>query len=135
MDLKNGGDVSAFQKELDRAVGERAEMSVLVSKRSLEIRELYETVDKEEVVSALCLAVGRPALEGSYRLFTRFGGVKTAVIRITVTEAARLLQLGKIRIGWVASCTREHAEVGQCFRCLSYGHGSRGCCYPDRKNA
>ena len=80
--LKKGGDVSAFHKERDRAVGERAEISALVSTRSLEIRDLNETVEKEGVVSALCLALGRPALDGSCRLFTRFGWVKTAVIRL-----------------------------------------------------
>ena len=79
--------------------------------RSLEIRDLDETVEKEEVVSALCLALGRPALDGSCRLFTRFGGVKTAVIRLAEADATRLLQLGKIRIGWVACRIREHAEV------------------------
>ena len=120
--LKKGGDVSAFRNELDRMVGVRAEISALVATRSLEIRDLNETVEKKEVVSALCLALGRPALHGSCRLFTRFGGVKTTVI-----------QLGKIRIRWVACRIREHAEVVRCFRCLGYGHRSRGCCNSDRK--
>ena len=71
--LKKGGDVSAFRTELDRVVEERAETSNLVSTRTLEIRDLDETFEKEEVVSALCLALGRPALHGSCRLFTRFG--------------------------------------------------------------
>ena len=101
--------------------------------RSLEIRDLDENVEKEEVVSALCLALGRPALEGSCRLFTRFGRVKTAVIRLTEVDAARLLQIGKLRIGWIACRIREHAEVARCFRCLGYGHWSRGCSNPDRK--
>ena len=84
--LKKGGDVSAFRKELDLAVGERAQISALVSMRSFEIRDLDETVEKEEVVDALCLALGRPALNGFCRPFTRFSGVKTAVIRLA--EAA-----------------------------------------------
>ena len=99
--LKKGGDVSAFRKELDRAVGERAHISALVSTRSLEIKDLDETVEKEEVVSALCLALGRPALDGSCRPFIRFGGMKTAVIQLAEADATRLLQLGKIGIGWV----------------------------------
>ena len=40
MVLKKGGDVSAFEKVLDQAVGERAEVKSLVSKRSLEVRDL-----------------------------------------------------------------------------------------------
>ena len=70
--------------------------------RKKRIRDLDETVEKEEVVSVLCLALGRPAFEGSCRLFIRFGGVKTAVIRLAEADAARLLQQGKLRIGWVA---------------------------------
>ena len=98
--------------ELDLAVGERAQISALVSTRSLEIRDLDETVEKEEVVAALCLALGRPALDGSCRLFTRFGVVKTAVIRLAEADAAHLLQLGKLRIGWVECRIREHAASG-----------------------
>ena len=57
------------------------------------------------------------------------------MIRLAETDAARLLQLGKLRIGWNACRIREHAEVARYFRCLGYGHGSRGCSNPDRKNA
>ena len=41
--------------------------------------------------SVLCLALGRPVLDGSCRLFTRFGGVKTAVIRLPVDNAEHAL--------------------------------------------
>ena len=112
-------------------VGERAEISALILTRSFKIRDLDETVEKEEIVSVLCLALGRPAHDGSCRFFTRFGGAKTAVIRLAEQDAARLLLLGKVRSGWVACRIREHAEVARCFRCLGYGHGSRGCGYPD----
>ena len=101
--------------------------------RSLEIRDLDETVERKEVVDSLCLALVRPALDGSCRLCTRFGGVKTAVIRLAEADAVRLLQLGELRIGWVACRIREHAEVARCFRCLGYGHGSRGCSNSDRE--
>ena len=49
-----------IDKELDQAVGEGVEILALVSSRSLEIRDLDETVEKEEVVSALCMALVRP---------------------------------------------------------------------------
>ena len=52
--LKKGGDVSAFEKALDRAVGDKADVKSLVSKRTLEVRDLDETVTREEVVAGLC---------------------------------------------------------------------------------
>ena len=119
--LKNGGDVLAFHKELNQVVGERGEIMALVSTRSLEIRDLAETVEKEKAVFALCLALGKPALDGSCRLFTRFSGVKTTVIWLAEADNARLLQLGKNRIGWVACRIRKRAGVARCFRYLGYG--------------
>ena len=131
--LKKGWDVSAFRKALDRVVGKRAEIAAVVSKRSLEIRDLDETVEKEEVVVILCLALGRLVFDGSCRLFTRFSGMKAAVIQLTEADAARLLLLGQLRIGWVECCIREYAEVARCFRRLGYSRRSRGCGNPGKR--
>ena len=85
------------------------------------------------MVAALAGVLGRPDLDGHFRLHTRFGGVRTVVVRLA--DASRLLQLGKARVRWVNCCTREHAEVVRCFRCQGYGHVSRGCTHPSRKDA
>ena len=69
--FKKGEDVSAFRKVLDRVVGERAQISALVSTRSLEIRDLDATVEEEEVVSVLCFTLGRMVLDGSCRFWWR----------------------------------------------------------------
>ena len=55
--VKKGDDVSAFEKALDQAVGQRAEVKSLVSKSFVEIRDLDETITREEVVAALCIAL------------------------------------------------------------------------------
>ena len=39
----------------------------MVSKRSLEVRDLDETVTREEVVAAPCIALGKPDLEDQCR--------------------------------------------------------------------
>ena len=63
MVLKKGGDVSAFKKTLDWVVQIRANISALVSKKRLEIRDLDESVEKKEVVTSMCLELGRRALD------------------------------------------------------------------------
>ena len=73
--LKEGGDVSAFQKALDQAVGVKANVKTLVLKRTLEVRNLVETVTRQEVVAALCIALGKPNLRDQCKLYKRFGGV------------------------------------------------------------
>ena len=124
--LKKGGDVSAFEKALDQAVGERADVKSLVSKRLLDVRDLDESVTREEVVAAPCIALSKPDLGDQCRLYKRFGGVQTAVVCLTEADVRRLLKLGKLRVGWVNCRIRELVEVARCFRCLGYGHVSRG---------
>ena len=114
--LKKGGDVSAFEKALDQAVGEKANVKSLFSKRTLEVRDLDETVTREEVVAALCIALGKPDLGDQCRLYKRFGGVQTAVVPLTEADARSLLGLGKLRVGWVNCRIRQHFEVARCFR-------------------
>ena len=97
--LKKGGDVSAFEKALDQVVGDKANVKALVSKRTLEVRNLDETVTREEVVAALCIALGKPDLGDQCRLYKRFGGVQSAVVRLTEADARSLLGLGKLRVG------------------------------------
>ena len=112
----------------------KAEIESLVSKRSLEVRDLYKTVTRKEVVAALCIALGKPDLGNQCRLYKRFGGVQAAVVRLTDADARRLLGLGRLRIGWVNCRIRQHVEVARCFRCQGYCHVSRGCTLPGSKD-
>ena len=46
-----------------------------------------------------------------------------------------MLELGKLRVGWVNCRIQKHVEVARCFRCQGYGHVSRGYALPGRKDA
>ena len=102
---------------LNRVVGDKADVRPLASKRTLEAKDLDKTDTREEVVAALCTVLGKPELEDQCRLYKRFGGVQTAVVRLTEAGARSLRGLAKLRVGWVNCRIREHIEVAQCFRC------------------
>ena len=133
--LKKGGDISAFKKALDKAVGTRADVRTLVMTKVVEIRDIDETTTREEVAAALRKALGREELGVPCRLYSRFGGVRAAVVQLAEADAKSLLQLGRIRPGWVNCRIREHVQVPRCFRCLVYGHESRSCKSPSWKDA
>ena len=95
--------------------------------------------DWECFVAEWCLPNYSPTHDA---LVNRFLYSKTKTVRKVDLDASPgaegwkdVLQLGKIRIGWVVCRIRERTEVAGGFMCLGYGHGSQGCCNPDRKNA
>ena len=97
----------------------------MVSKRSLEVRDLKETVTTEEVVATLCIVLGKT--ERKCRLYKRVGGAQTAMVCLTEADVRILLGLSKLRVGWVNCRIREHVEVARSFRFQGYGHvGRRG---------
>ena len=91
--LKRARDVATFRKALDRVVGEKAEIVALFSRRPLR--------RKRSCLPCAWYWIDWP-FRGPARLFTRIGGVKTAVIQMAETDAARLLQPSL------------QGEVGQC---------------------
>ena len=95
---------------------EKAGVKSLVLKRSFEVRDLDETVTREEVVAALCIALSKPDLGNQCRMYKHFGRVQTAVVRLTEANVRSLLGLGRLRVGWVNCRIREHVELARCFR-------------------
>ena len=98
---KGGGDIPAFKKALDQAVGARADVRTLVTTKVVEIRDFDETTTRKEVTAALSKALGRGELGTPCRLYSRFGGVKASVVQLAKADAESLLRLGKIRLGWM----------------------------------
>ena len=83
----------------------------------------------------LAAELGKPDLDEPCRFYTRFGGVRTAVIQLAKVHALSLLQLGEVKVRWVNCRIREHIKVVRCYRCQGYGHASGGCTRPGRNDA
>lgn len=59
-------------------------------------------------------------------------GSKTAVVVAPMDMATKLLDLGRIRIGWLSCRIRGGTEVLRCYRCLESGHEAAKCKGIDR---
>ena len=78
---QKGGRRFSLPRTLGQAFSEKAIVKALVSEKSLQIMDLEETVEKEEVIAILSGALVKPDLDGPCWLYTRFGGVRTTVVR------------------------------------------------------
>lgn len=119
-----------LRSQFEGALGESATVQSKVQEADLEIRDLEEDATKEEISAALQRALGSDysATERSLRSLRKaFGGTQTAVIRLVVPAARKLLGTGTIRVGWCSCRIREVVRPLKCFRCWKFGHLSRNC--------
>ncbi|XP_043462860.1 uncharacterized protein LOC122498924 [Leptopilina heterotoma] len=96
--LKKGRNFFTFSSRVTEAPKEKASVSPLVTKRSLEISDLDETAEIKDVEEALKKAVDRTDLEMSCRLLNLHGVVKMAAVQLPDADADALLKAGKIKI-------------------------------------
>ena len=122
-----------FCEAVKGLLGEKALVSSLEPTCALEIRDLDCLTEKNEVEEAIkreCPEVTNVRI-GITSANSR--GQKLAVVEVAEQYARKLLNSGKIRIGWVVCRIRIRAAPTKCYRCLDYGHTSANCRGPDRR--
>lgn len=122
----------AFREAIRTILGDKAVVSSLEPRHTVEIRDLDCLTDEAEVKAALQRDITElgEARIGLTPVNTR--GQRVAIVELGEGAAAKLLERQKIQIGWVQCRVRRRAVVTRCFRCLGYGHVARDCKGPDR---
>ncbi|XP_070144155.1 uncharacterized protein [Drosophila kikkawai] len=139
----NGGLLLKMQKPLDpatqqlqaaikTAISGKAEVTVMHETVHVEIRDLDDMTSGEEVTMALfageeCDIPG----DAAPRMRKAFGGTQIATVNLRPEHTRRLLEKGKIRIGWVVCRIRQKTEPKRCFKCMGFGHNAVRCRAPE----
>ncbi|KAM8702434.1 hypothetical protein ACLKA7_001765 [Drosophila subpalustris] len=87
---------------------------------------VVDEVDREAVVygngrECDIPVAATPALRKAY------GGTQIATLALQPSIASKLLESGKVRIGWVVCRIRRKIDPKRCFKCMGLGHTSTRC--------
>ncbi|KAM8701646.1 hypothetical protein ACLKA7_000078 [Drosophila subpalustris] len=127
---KNPAHTSDVLKEaVSKALGTRAVVKKRTETAQVEIRDLDELVSKEEVVEAVKLALNDATVsqDSVKPLRALRDGQQVANLILPAAQAKVLVDLRKIRIGWVVCRIRPVLQPKRCFKCLAYGHMAANC--------
>lgn len=119
--------------KLKAAVGQlligKAEVKSLTEESLVDIRDIDEVTTMEEVCLALNSQIPDIEINPSNirSLRKAYGGTQTATISLPSVVAKKLIEVGKVRIGWVICRIRAKVQPRRCFKCLDFGHMSRNC--------
>ena len=115
-------------------MGNNATVRKLESKSTLEIRDLDCLSTVEEIGTAIKNTVGNSVSDPHISLSKENKwGLKYAVIEIEDKAANELLEVGRIKVGWVSCRVLQRATVVKCYKCFNYGHTQANCKGPDRR--
>lgn len=129
LQLKESGDGTAgYKNSILTTLAEEAEVRTLTHRTTVEVRDIDEITTKEDVEGAIKTQLGFEELpDKAVSLRKAYGETQIAAIVLPGELARKLLEAGKMKIGWTICRIRERTELKKCFRCLEFGHIAMQC--------
>lgn len=132
--LSETGDKSAeFTKKISETLGQQAAVTTMTSRTTIEIKNVDEVTLKEDVVEKIKEQFDVEVSHLDIYMRKAYGDMQIASINLPDAIAKKMLEVGKIKIGWSNCHIRiKPKEMTKCFRCLEFGHIAKLCKSQDR---
>jgi hypothetical protein len=125
----------AYQGMLEEVLGGDAKVRALTQEIVVECRNIDEVTTEMELREALQeqVPLGNSCQASVIKLRKAYAGTQIATIKLPVAEANKLLEAGKIKVGWTICPLRvPERQPLRCFKCLGFGHKAGSCTGTDR---
>lgn len=100
------------------------------------IRDIDAVTTQDDIVTALQhtgVVTEKAALKVK-SLRPTVAGNQIATVALAENDAAKILEIGRLRLGLTMCRIEERVEVERCYRCWGFGHRSSSCRGEDRAN-
>lgn len=130
---KNSARSSEFLTAVQAVLGQSANVRALSPTAVIELLDLDEISGEKEVCEALKEHMGGLDLAAVVvKLRKSYNGQQAAQLTLPPECARKLLDIGRIKVGWSRCRVRLRTEILRCFKCLGFGHRAGECKGPDR---
>lgn len=119
---KEGPSTLECGDALRRACGDAAGVTVKVPEDELELRNIDEFTSADELGVAVRGVLGDGTEPDGLRMRKGHGGAQIARLKLPVETAARLVEMGKLKVGWSVVTVRRVEARTRCYKCWSTGH-------------
>lgn len=101
---KSAANLATFRSSVEETLGEEADVKARTHETDFVIKDLDELTTKEDICAALAQQIeGHQVItiDTVKSLRKAYGGTQMAVIRLPSEAAKKIIEMGKIRVGWV----------------------------------
>jgi Zinc knuckle len=127
-----------FKELMGKVLGESAAVRALTQETVVEVNNLDEITTEEELREALIeqFSLGDIGSTAKVKMRKAYGGTQIGTIKLPMAEANKLLEAGKIKVGWtICQLRAPRTQLLRCYRCLGFGHVASGCKLTDRSKS
>ncbi|XP_046869127.1 uncharacterized protein LOC124461680 [Drosophila willistoni] len=119
----------SLKEAISQVLGEEAGVKALTRHKAVAIHGMDEKATPQELVAKLADQAKVEATSLRLRSFrSSFRNTMSAVVCAPEAVALKLLEVGRVRIGWDSRRIKElEAQPARCFRCLCVGHIAANC--------
>lgn len=106
---------------MSATLGDDASVKTFTHRILVECKDIDEVTTKEEVYNAIKSLPGLEGIESSdiTGLRPAYAGTQTATISLPAPKAKKLIQLGKVKVGWVNCRIRERVQLKNALNAFS----------------
>ncbi|KAI8125012.1 Retrovirus-related Pol polyprotein from type-1 retrotransposable element R1 [Lucilia cuprina] len=133
--LSKGEDqAEKLKNAISQSLGKDINVRTVTNNQFIDIRDMDEATGESELLTALQEATKSENLNPFKVLNIResYGQTRQALVQLPGHLAANLIQMNRIKIGWVMCRIRVKERTTKCFRCLEQFHTAKDCQGKDR---
>ncbi|XP_037897739.1 uncharacterized protein LOC119642614 [Glossina fuscipes] len=120
---------TAYQQLVEKALGQEASVKLMTKRTKIEFKDLDKVTSADDLIVAINTRFSSMSIKKAVVMSSRkaYAGTQTAIISVPTKIPKKLLEAGKIKVGWVVSRIREKSAALICYRCFEEGHIARNC--------
>lgn len=128
---------TTYKEMVEKTVGEVATVKTLTQEVVVECLNMDEVTTEDDFRTALKtqLELEDGQCEGPIRMRKAYGATQIGSIKVALPVANKILEKGKLKVGWSICPLRVPQQPLRCYKCMSFGHQSKNCQGADRSKA
>jgi hypothetical protein len=134
--LDKGEEKNKLKQEIEKEMQGVIASDVRRGDKTLHVMDMDAVITEEELLAEM---VNQFQVSEKDMLIKNIrptsSGKQKATIMCNYDVAQKILDVGKVKIGWISCRIKERVTIQRCYRCHGYGHSARDCKGPNRKNA
>jgi hypothetical protein len=121
--------VNELETRIKEVIGKEAEVRALSQQVTMECRNMDEVTEDEELRAALMksFAIGNAGEIGQIKLRKTHGSTQMGTFKVSVAVANKMIEVGKVKVGWSVCRLRRSQQLLRCYKCLGFDHVAKHC--------